>query len=134
MLWPNTAARSYSIGCCRWLVQWVPVSAVYALTLHVTFIFLTRYLVALHLMVSLFRSNVHCFYCNQTLSPRPANLRAFLCPHCECWNRYDKNGGRSAQAKHTLNILLNPLCQEIMSDEPAMHEESLNCASFARRG
>ncbi|KII93775.1 hypothetical protein PLICRDRAFT_101031 [Plicaturopsis crispa FD-325 SS-3] len=59
-------------------------------------------------------SNVSCFFCQSTVSPMPQNPRSFRCPHCSCWNRYDAHG-------------------EIMSDEPAMHEESLNVRSFAKR-
>ncbi len=124
MFCPNAATFSYSIGCCR-------ISRFECCCLRADVL---DYSTAVPLMMSLFPSKVHCFYCNQTLSSRPANPRAFQCPHCECWNRYHKNGGRSAEAKPTLNILLNPFCQEIMSDEPAMHEESLNRTSFAKRG
>jgi hypothetical protein len=60
-------------------------------------------------------SNLTCFFCQSTLSPTPINPRSFRCPHCSCWNRYDTNG-------------------EIMSDEPAMHDEKLNTKSFAKRG
>ncbi|KIJ21898.1 hypothetical protein PAXINDRAFT_105505 [Paxillus involutus ATCC 200175] len=59
-------------------------------------------------------SNLTCFFCQSTLSPTPINPRSFRCPHCSCWNRYDTNG-------------------EIMSDEPAMHDEKLNTKSFAKR-
>ncbi|KAH9969091.1 Ima1 N-terminal domain-containing protein [Russula dissimulans] len=55
-----------------------------------------------------------CFFCQSTISPPPPQPRAFLCPHCACWNHYDANG-------------------EILSDDPAMHDESLNRKSFARR-
>ncbi|KAI0316624.1 Ima1 N-terminal domain-containing protein [Amylostereum chailletii] len=57
---------------------------------------------------------VTCFFCQTSLSPAPQNPTSFLCPHCSCWNRYDANG-------------------EIMSDDPAMHDETLNNKSFARR-
>ena len=108
-------------------------SAVYASGLHVTLIVLTRYSATVTMLMSLFRSKAQCFYCSQTLSSRPANPRAFQCPYCECWNRYDKNGGRSAEVKRNI-VVSNLLRQEIVSDEPAMHEESLNCTSFAKRG
>ncbi|KAG2154677.1 Ima1 N-terminal domain-containing protein [Suillus clintonianus] len=67
-------------------------------------------------MPPLFRhtsSNI-CFFCRSTIKPAPPDPRSFRCPHCDCWNRYDANG-------------------EIMSDEPAMHDESLNSKSFAKR-
>ncbi|KAI0094799.1 Ima1 N-terminal domain-containing protein [Irpex rosettiformis] len=54
-----------------------------------------------------------CFYC-QTLQ-QPRDPRSFRCSECSCWNRYDWNG-------------------EIVSDDPAMYDESLNTRSFARRG
>ncbi|PFH54814.1 hypothetical protein AMATHDRAFT_134874 [Amanita thiersii Skay4041] len=67
-------------------------------------------------MSALFRrnSNLRCFFCNaaQTISINPRNFR---CHSCACWNRYDDSG-------------------EIISDDPAMHDESLNSHSFARRG
>ena len=66
-------------------------------------------------MVFLRRTTPTCFYCLSAPSPTPVDPRAFRCPHCGCWNRYDANG-------------------EILSDEPAMHDENLNTASFARRG
>jgi hypothetical protein len=56
-----------------------------------------------------------CFFCQSLISPPPKQPLSFLCPHCRCWNRYDTNG-------------------DIHSDEPAMHDESLNRKSFARRG
>ncbi|OJA16235.1 hypothetical protein AZE42_00059 [Rhizopogon vesiculosus] len=52
-------------------------------------------------------SSITCFFCRSTIKPAPPDPRSFRCPHCDCWNRYDANG-------------------EIMSDEPAMHDESLN--------
>lgn len=55
-----------------------------------------------------------CFFCQSLISPPPKQPLSFLCPHCRCWNRYDTNG-------------------DIHSDEPAMHDESLNRKSFARR-
>ena len=60
-------------------------------------------------------SAVSCFYCQSSITPAPRNPRAFRCPHCECWNRYDEHG-------------------ELLSDEPAMHDENLNSRSFAKRG
>lgn len=67
-------------------------------------------------MAPLFRhtSSTICFFCRSTIKPAPPDQRSFRCPHCDCWNRYDTNG-------------------EIMSDEPAMHDESLNSKSFAKR-
>lgn len=66
-------------------------------------------------MPALFRrhSNIQCFFC-QSPVPFPVNIRSFKCPACSCWNRFDQNG-------------------EIISDEPAMHEEHLNSTSFAKR-
>ncbi|KAF8973558.1 Ima1 N-terminal domain-containing protein [Flammula alnicola] len=66
-------------------------------------------------MPALFRrhSNIQCFFC-QSPVPLPANIRNFKCSSCGCWNRYDEKG-------------------EIISDEPAMHEEGLNSRSFAKR-
>lgn len=66
-------------------------------------------------MPDLFRrhSNIQCFFCHSPL-PLPKNPRNFRCPSCACWNRYDDNG-------------------EILSDEPAMHDEHLNSRSFAKR-
>lgn len=58
-------------------------------------------------------TRVECFYCSTQLDPR--NPRNFRCYACGCWNRYDANG-------------------EIMSDEPAMHDEKMNMRSFAKRG
>ncbi|KAF9455088.1 hypothetical protein P691DRAFT_792180 [Macrolepiota fuliginosa MF-IS2] len=67
-------------------------------------------------MPPLFRrhSNIICFFCQTPASPLPKNPRNFRCTTCSCWNRYDANG-------------------EILSDEPAMHDETLNKQSFARR-
>ncbi|KIJ68203.1 hypothetical protein HYDPIDRAFT_81318 [Hydnomerulius pinastri MD-312] len=59
-------------------------------------------------------SNLTCFFCQSAVSPAPVDARSFRCPQCNCWNRYDANG-------------------EIMSDEPAMHDEKLNARSFAKR-
>ncbi|KAF6766564.1 Ima1 N-terminal domain-containing protein [Ephemerocybe angulata] len=67
-------------------------------------------------MSSLFRrrhSSVQCWFCNTAL-PIPQNPRNFRCSACNCWNRYNDRG-------------------EILSDEPAMHEESLNRKSFSKR-
>ena len=67
-------------------------------------------------MPALFRpSIVSCFFCQQAISPLPRDPRSFRCPHCACLNRYDSKG-------------------EILSDEPAMHDEALNSRSFAKRG
>ncbi|KAI0801152.1 hypothetical protein C8Q74DRAFT_470794 [Fomes fomentarius] len=59
-------------------------------------------------------STVSCFFCQEIVSPPPRNPRSFRCPHCDCWNRYNAAG-------------------EIVSDEPAMHDENLNARSFAKR-
>ena len=56
-----------------------------------------------------------CFFCQTTISPPPPQPLSFHCPHCSCWNHYDANG-------------------DILSDDPAMHDETLNHRSFARRG
>jgi hypothetical protein len=56
-----------------------------------------------------------CYFCQTTISPPPPQPLSFLCPHCACRNHYDANG-------------------DILSDDPAMHDESLNRRSFARRG
>jgi Ima1 N-terminal domain len=61
------------------------------------------------------QSPIVCFFCQTTISPPPHQPLSFLCPHCSCWNRYDSN-------------------MVILSDDPAMHDESLNRKSFARRG
>ncbi|KAI0068293.1 hypothetical protein BV25DRAFT_557601 [Artomyces pyxidatus] len=58
---------------------------------------------------------VSCFFCQTVISPPPPSPRSFLCPHCTCWNRFDEQGN-------------------IMSDDPAMHDEGMNLKSFARRG
>lgn len=58
-------------------------------------------------------SNLTCFFCLSAVGP--VNARSYRCPHCGCWNRFDANG-------------------EIISDEPAMHDEKLNTTSFAKRG
>ncbi|PPQ63003.1 hypothetical protein CVT24_006109 [Panaeolus cyanescens] len=67
-------------------------------------------------MSKLFRrhSNLQCFFCQSSVS-FPLNVRDFKCPECSCWNRYDSKG-------------------EIISDEPAMHDEAMNYLSFAKRG
>ncbi|KAI9065838.1 hypothetical protein FKP32DRAFT_1646859 [Trametes sanguinea] len=67
-------------------------------------------------MPAIFRqpSSVSCFFCQSAVTPLPRNPRSFRCPHCDCWNRYDEHG-------------------EIISDEPAMHDENLNARSFAKR-
>ncbi|KLO20762.1 hypothetical protein SCHPADRAFT_992074 [Schizopora paradoxa] len=71
-----------------------------------------------------------CYYCRSTVaSSTPssplfggfssANAGSsssnFRCPHCGCWNRFNEKG-------------------EIIGDEPAMRNESLNVDSFAKRG
>ncbi|KAI0257681.1 Ima1 N-terminal domain-containing protein [Lactifluus subvellereus] len=60
------------------------------------------------------QTRIVCFFCQTTISPPPPQPLSFLCPHCSCWNRYDANG-------------------DILSDDPAMHDESMNRTSFARR-
>ncbi|KAF9244549.1 Ima1 N-terminal domain-containing protein [Melanogaster broomeanus] len=59
-------------------------------------------------------SNLTCFFCQSPICPAPVDPRSFHCTCCGCWNRYDAKG-------------------EIMSDEPAMHDEKLNTKSFAKR-
>jgi hypothetical protein len=68
-------------------------------------------------MPVLFRrhSNVVCFFCQNAISFLPRDLRNFQCPTCGCWNRLDEDGN-------------------ILSDDPAMHDASLNISSFAKRG
>ncbi|GBE78034.1 Ima1 N-terminal domain-containing protein [Sparassis latifolia] len=68
-------------------------------------------------MSKIFRqhSSVACFYCQTAITPFPHNPRSFRCPNCDCWNRYGNDG-------------------EIISEEPAMHDEKMNTRSFARRG
>lgn len=58
-------------------------------------------------------TKVICFFCQSEVQPR--DPRSFRCSQCSCWNRYDARG-------------------EIVSDEPAMHDESMNTRSFAKRG
>ncbi|KAF8499278.1 Ima1 N-terminal domain-containing protein [Russula emetica] len=55
-----------------------------------------------------------CFFCQTTILPPPPQPLSFHCPYCSCWNHYDANG-------------------DILSDDPAMHDETLNRRSFARR-
>ncbi|KAF8519148.1 Ima1 N-terminal domain-containing protein [Hysterangium stoloniferum] len=55
-----------------------------------------------------------CFFCQTPLSKQPRNPRSFKCSACDCWNRYDERG-------------------EIVSDDPAMHDEALNASSFSKR-
>lgn len=50
-----------------------------------------------------------------TFSGQPFDPNFFRCPHCGCWNRYNSRG-------------------EILSDEPAMHDEKMNTESFSKRG
>ncbi|PBL01191.1 hypothetical protein ARMGADRAFT_415350 [Armillaria gallica] len=59
------------------------------------------------------RNSVQCFFCN-TPTALPKDPRNFRCNNCGCWNRYDATG-------------------EILSSEPAMHDESLNLRSFSKR-
>ncbi|ESK98037.1 hypothetical protein Moror_473 [Moniliophthora roreri MCA 2997] len=59
------------------------------------------------------QSNIQCYFCHSHVNS-PRDVRNFRCNACGCWNRYDKNG-------------------EICSDEPAMHDESLNSRSFSKR-
>ncbi|KAJ7092564.1 Ima1 N-terminal domain-containing protein [Mycena epipterygia] len=59
------------------------------------------------------RSNVSCFFCNSAIS-LPKDPTNFRCPYCNCLNRWvDGN---------------------IVSDEPAMHDENLNSRAFSKRG
>jgi hypothetical protein len=63
---------------------------------------------------------VECYFCrapaaNVASSSSTIAGVAFRCAECGASNRYDARG-------------------EIMSDEPAMHDERLNARSFARRG
>ena len=69
-----------------------------------------------HHLNSMFKrhSNILCFFCQSPNAPN-VNPRNFKCTSCGCWNRYDNQG-------------------QILSDEPAMHEEHLNSRSFAKRG
>ncbi|KAI0271416.1 Ima1 N-terminal domain-containing protein [Gloeopeniophorella convolvens] len=60
------------------------------------------------------QTRIVCFFCQTSVSPPPPEPHSFLCPHCGCWNRFDANG-------------------DILSDDPAMHDETLNRRSFARR-
>ncbi|KAF8898910.1 Ima1 N-terminal domain-containing protein [Infundibulicybe gibba] len=66
-------------------------------------------------MAALFRrrSNMQCFFCQSSFNS-PNNPRNFRCPACGCRNIYDDYG-------------------EIISDEPAMHDETLNSRSFSKR-
>jgi hypothetical protein len=65
-------------------------------------------------MSTLFSNKLSCFFCQSLISPLPHDPRSFRCQTCGCYNRYDHNG-------------------EILSDEPAMHDEALNSRSFAKR-
>ncbi|KAF7339607.1 Integral inner nuclear membrane protein ima1 [Mycena sanguinolenta] len=56
------------------------------------------------------RSNISCYFCNSTIS-LPKDPTNFRCPSCGCLNRW-VNG-------------------QIVSDEPAMHDESLNSRAFS---
>ncbi|KAJ7099620.1 Ima1 N-terminal domain-containing protein [Mycena crocata] len=58
------------------------------------------------------RSTNSCFFCNSAVVPKdPTNFR---CPYCNCLNRWvDGN---------------------IVTDEPAMHDENLNSRAFSKRG
>ncbi|KAF8560218.1 hypothetical protein OG21DRAFT_1452054 [Imleria badia] len=58
--------------------------------------------------------NLTCFFCLSAVGSALVDTRSYRCPHCGCWNRFDANG-------------------EIISDEPAMHDENLNATSFAKR-
>ncbi|KAG7099033.1 hypothetical protein E1B28_000913 [Marasmius oreades] len=63
----------------------------------------------------MFRANsrVQCYFCHSSIES-PRNASNFRCSSCGCWNRYDANG-------------------EILSYEPAMHDEALNSRSFSKR-
>ncbi|KAJ6519662.1 Ima1 N-terminal domain-containing protein [Mycena sanguinolenta] len=56
------------------------------------------------------RSNISCYFCNSAIS-LPKDPTNFRCPYCGCLNRW-VNG-------------------QIVSDEPAMHDESLNSRAFS---
>ena len=66
-----------------------------------------------HLSLPLIQTT--CFFCQSHINPPPRDPNNFRCPHCQCSNRYDPSG-------------------EIISDEPAMHEQAFNTKSFAKRG
>ncbi|TRM60179.1 Ima1 N-terminal domain-containing protein [Schizophyllum amplum] len=55
-----------------------------------------------------------CHFCGEPQESNNRNTRDFRCRNCQCWNRFDVNG-------------------EILSSEPAMHEESLNSRAFSKR-
>ncbi|KAF8213217.1 Ima1 N-terminal domain-containing protein [Mycena galopus ATCC 62051] len=58
------------------------------------------------------RSNISCYFCNSPISlPKDPTNCKFICPYCNCLNRW-VNG-------------------QIVSDEPAMHDESLNPRAFS---
>ncbi|KAJ6574951.1 Ima1 N-terminal domain-containing protein [Mycena capillaripes] len=59
------------------------------------------------------RSNISCFFCNSPVS-LPKDPSNFRCPYCNCLNRLVDG--------------------QIVSDEPAMHDESLNSRAFSKRG
>ncbi|KAJ7275202.1 Ima1 N-terminal domain-containing protein [Mycena haematopus] len=56
------------------------------------------------------RSNISCYFCNSAVS-LPKDPTNFRCPHCNCLNRWVDG--------------------QIVSDEPAMHDESLNSQAFS---
>jgi hypothetical protein len=77
--------------------------------------------------MSIFRKPLECYFCGtpcptaRLSSPSSHGSAAgragcsFRCVECGSFNRYDSKG-------------------QIMSDEPAMHDEAMNARSFARRG
>ncbi|KAJ7783615.1 Ima1 N-terminal domain-containing protein [Mycena maculata] len=54
-----------------------------------------------------------CFFCNSAIQA-PRDPTHFRCPHCNCLNHWVDG--------------------QIVSDEPAMHDESLNVRAFSKRG
>ncbi|KAJ7102090.1 Ima1 N-terminal domain-containing protein [Mycena belliarum] len=58
-------------------------------------------------------STLTCFFCNSTLAQSPRDPTNFRCPHCNCVNRWVDG--------------------QIVSDEPAMHDENLNSKAFSKR-
>ncbi|KAL1762324.1 Ima1 N-terminal domain-containing protein [Schizophyllum commune] len=55
-----------------------------------------------------------CHFCGQPQETTQRHTKDFRCRNCTCWNRFDAHG-------------------EILSSEPAMHEESMNARSFSKR-
>jgi len=76
---------------------------------------------------------VFCFFCNHEVKPRPPNSQYFRCVECDCWNRYDKNGGTTG-FDNMQRISLTVFRIDFISDERAMYEETLNADAFSKRG